>query len=120
MSTRTRRGAAVARDSRRSAATARSTSWWPFSHTSRPGETTTCSRGADPRPEREERAIDPRRRNPDALLGRALDEQGGLGALGGGEEEIGLGQHQAPVATRANVAIGVEEGHVSHTVSTSL
>ena len=70
---RRRSARAPSTPSRRSQASARSRSWWPFSQTSRPAERTRCAAGGSVA--REARRVDARRRDHDAGRRRALEQQ---------------------------------------------
>ena len=94
----------------RSAATARITSWWPFSHTSLPGRQheARLDRRARGRG-REVLAVDARVGDDDPLGRDALEQQAGAGALAGCDEEVGRGEACAP-ARRARAASGRSRG----------
>jgi hypothetical protein len=95
---------------RRSAHTARSTSWWPFSHTSLPGEiewiSFACTGGFDGG---EAVEIDSGSADADALRRDALEKEADSCPLGRREEEIGGPEHTPPVRTGEGVTKGVTE-----------
>ena len=73
---------------------------------------------------REARRVDPRRRDDDPSVGRALEQQRAPGALGRGEEEVGGVERDAACRRgRARARTGSRKrsrrGIVSQTVSTS-
>ena len=92
---------------RRSAASARSTSWWPFSHTSRPADSSTAAAGGSPRAEAKRSRSTPGGETTIRSAGTPSSSSASRARSVAARKQVGGRQDRAPVAALARPAVGV-------------